>query len=91
MAVRASVHAVSATPTRLAAGIDTDAHENQRRVLLRNPGATAITIGGPDVTASSGYSLPSGAQVHLDGVRAGDHIYVVATMPGTVHVLEWGI
>lgn len=69
---------VTTTPIDLLDGVDVD--RPLEVFLLGN-----IYIGGPDVTASNGFTLPSGAPLRLD--LHGETIYGVSGGSGTVKVL----
>jgi hypothetical protein len=69
---------VSSTATGLA-----PERASRAGIALFNNGAGVVYLGGPDVTAASGFPLPAGASFSEDGSR---DAYYGVTASGTVDV-----
>lgn len=60
------------------------------QVLVRNPSASSVFLGGPTVTAETGFELPAGESVALT-LAAGEAVYgVVTSGEVTIHTLASG-
>lgn len=80
---------VSTTPTQLS-GLDTDKSIGQT-VFLSNTGAQVLTVGGPTVTATTGFNIASGANLGPLYLGPGEILYgIVSTSTTTVGVLRTG-
>ncbi|HLS44291.1 MAG TPA: hypothetical protein VK045_02545 [Ornithinicoccus sp.] len=62
-----------------------------RRVVVRNTSAAPLCLGGPDVTAGTGYVLAPGEQLDLP-LPPGDDLWAVrgSTADVEVHILRLG-
>lgn len=92
MAVTSSSITVTTTATQVAV---TDSNYSAGvSVALQNVGSTEVRVGGPSVTATTGFPLAAGSTVTMDlDLRgaSGDFPYlIVASGTGTVAVLAAG-
>lgn len=91
MAITNTAVTVASTATSVAA-VD----QNRRRILLHNPNATTVYVGGPSVTTANGYPLLQNAtldvyQQHREDATPHQQWYgIVATGTQAIRVLEVG-
>lgn len=84
MAVSAQRVDVGVSATRLVHG-----NHSGIRIVLRNGGPVDVALGGPQVTAESGFALPAGSTLTLD-LNAGEELFGIAVATSNIHVLGAG-
>ena len=84
MAVLATRVTVGTTATRLDSAVDTG--YSQSTVVVRCPTA-AMTIGGPEVTTATGFTLAANEWIEWD-LTGYDALYGVVTAPAECQVIQ---
>lgn len=84
MALKTAQIAVSTTPVELTI------KDPNSTILIQAPAAVDLFVGGPTVTATTGYPVRAGREVAFD--FTGERLYaVVATGTATAYVLRTGV
>jgi hypothetical protein len=87
MAVVAAQVSVGTTATLLSA----DADGEGASVLVQAPAGAALFVGGPGVTAATGFSIPAGTTLAVDLPKTNDQLWgILASGTGTAGVLRVG-
>lgn len=90
MAVKADVVSVGTSPTQLTVYSNPDLGGSTGSTVSVHP-ASAIFIGGPDVSTASGYPVAGGVDLAVD-LDMGERLYAVAASGFvSVNVLRTGI
>lgn len=83
MASSAQLALVAATPTLVASNPN---HDDVMRLVVTNTSTAVIYLGGPTVSATTGYSVAANGSVTLP-LAQGDSLYAFSTAAGTASVL----
>ncbi len=82
-------YTVSGTPVAIAVGNATSNGNSPTSVWISNSSATAIFLGGPNVSSANGYSFTKQNEPLLINVHSGDTLYAVtAGGAATLSVLQ---
>lgn len=87
MAIKQGTVTVTTTATPLNIFPDTD---NVYGNHIAVTSASAIQVGGPDVSTSNGFPVPAGTVMTFD-ITPGDGLYGIAASSATVNVIATGV
>lgn len=93
MPIRSSRVAVATVPKSLLPAVDNDGDTANQTVMVKNPTANgaAIFVGGPDVTAGTGFEVGPGETVSMDVVYSAPPFAIAVSGSLTVHVMQVGV